>query len=237
MDDILFRHTAIATPNDKSEEFLRRQSDSEQDKAFVEQAKQFDSELQSILKVDIPDDLTDKILLEQSFAIENEKSLSHRWHIAIAASVAFILGISLPLLNNLNNLSQEIGTVAMQHVQQEYYFTEKINEHASISTVNAKLATYGGEAKADLGEVLFVNHCSFVNTPALHMILQGEKGRITVFVVPQEAELINSPNFNNQYLKGLTERIGKTSLVIVGEKDEPLEKVQQKLKENIQWRI
>ena len=39
MDDILFRHTAIATPNDKSDEFLRRQSDSENDKTLVDQAK------------------------------------------------------------------------------------------------------------------------------------------------------------------------------------------------------
>ena len=237
MDDILFRHTAIATPNDKSEEFLRRQSDSEQDKAFVDQAKQFDSELQSILKVDSPDDLTDKILLEQSFAIENKKNLSHRWHMAIAASVAFIIGITLPLLNDLNYLPQEIGTVAMQHVQREYLFTEQVNEHANLSTVNAKLASYGGRAKGDFGEVLYVNHCSFENTPALHMIIQGEKGRITVFVVPEDAGLINSPNFNNQYLKGLTESIGTTSLVIVGEKDEPLENVQQKLKENIQWKV
>ena len=237
MDDILFRHTAIATPNDKNEDFLRRQSGSESDKAFVNQAKQFDSDLQSILKVDLPDDLTDKILLAQSFAIESEKNLSHRWHIGIAASVAFIIGISLPLLNNINNLSQEIGAVAMQHVQKEYSFTEKVNEHASLSTVNAKLASYGGRAKGDLGEVLYVNHCAFENTPALHMIIQGKKGRITVFIVPQDPGLINSPNFNNQYLKGLTESIGKTSLVIVGEKDEPLEEIQQKLKENIEWEI
>ncbi|WP_372881070.1 DUF3379 family protein [Psychromonas sp.] len=237
MDDILFRHTATATPNDKSEEFLRRQSDSEQDKALVDQAKQFDAELRSILKVDLPDDLTDKILLEQSFAIENKKNLSHRWHIAIAASIAFIIGISLPLLNNLNDLQQEIGTVAMQHILQEYPFTEKVNEQASLSTVNAKLASYGGLATGDLGEVLYVNHCGFAKAAALHMIIQGEKGRVTVFVVPQQSELRNSPEFNNQILKGMTEIIGQTSLVIIGERDEPLEKVQQKLQKNIQWEI
>lgn len=237
MDDILFRHTAIATPNDKSDEFLRRQDESEQDKILVDQAKQFDSELQSILKVDLPDDLVDKILLEQSFAIENKKNSSHRWHLAIAASVAFIIGISLPLLNNLNNFTQNIGAVALQHVQEEYYFTEKINEHANLSSVNAKLASYGGLAKDDLGEVLYVNHCSFEGTPGLHMIIQGEQGRITVFVVPEDAGLKNSPDFYNQRLKGVTENLGKVSLVIVGEKDEPLEKIQLKLKENIQWQI
>ena len=181
--------------------------------------------------------MADKILLEQSFAIENKKNVNQRWHLAIAASVAFIIGISLPLLNNMNNFTQEIGTVALQHVQQKYFFTEKVNEHANLSTVNAKLASYGGLAKKDLGDVLYVNHCGFDGRSALHLIIQGEQGRITVFVVPDDAGLKNSPNFHNQRLKGLTEKLEKVSLVIVGEKNEPLEKMQLKLKENIQWQI
>ncbi|PKH04110.1 DUF3379 domain-containing protein [Psychromonas sp. MB-3u-54] len=237
MDDILFRHIAIATPKDKNDEFLRRQRDSAKDKTLVDQAKQFDLELQSVLKVDPPDDMIDKILLEQSFEIENKKNVNQRWHLAIAASVAFIIGISLPLLNNLNNVTQDIGTVALQHMQQEYSFTEKVNEQANLSTVNAKLASYGGLAKDDLGDVLYVNHCRFDGKPGLHMIIQGEQGRITVFVVPDDGGLINSPDFHNQHLKGLTEKLGKVSLVIVGETDEPLEKIQLKLKENIQWQI
>ena len=126
MDDILFRHTAIATPNDKSEDFLKRQGESEQDKNLVDDAKKFDSQLKSILKVDVPEDLANKILLEQSFSIENKKNLSHRWHIAIAASIAFIIGISLPLLNNINHSPQDIGTVAMQHIQKEYFFGKNV---------------------------------------------------------------------------------------------------------------
>ena len=72
MDDISFRHTAIATQNNKGDAFLQRQAESEQVKALVNEAKQFDLELQSLLKVDLPEDLAEKILLEQSFAVENK---------------------------------------------------------------------------------------------------------------------------------------------------------------------
>ena len=237
MDDISFRHRAVATPNDKDPAFLQRQAQSEQDKALVNEGKQFDRQLQSLLKVDIPDDLTEKILLEQSFAMEKKKTLSQRWHIAIAASIAFIIGVSLPLLNNLSSLPEDIGSVAMQHVQQEYYFTAKIDEQASRAAVNAKLANYGAKVAGDLGKVFFVNHCGFKGTPALHMILQGEKGRVTVFIVPEDAQFIASAVFNNQHLKGLSEKMGHANVVIVGEKDEPLEKTQRKLHRNIQWNI
>lgn len=237
MDDILFRRTAIATPNDKGDDFLQRQTEYEQDKTLVTEGKQFDSELQSLLKVDLPEDLAGKILLQQSFAVEHKKILSHRWHIAVAASIAFIIGISLPLLNSINSSPLDIGTVALQHVQHEYYFTAKIDEQASRSMVNAKLANYGGKVQGDLGNVFFVNYCSFEGTPALHLIMQGEKGRITVFVVPDDAGFIETPVFKNQHLHGLTEKMGHANVVIVGEKDEPLEKTYSKLQKNIQWDI
>ncbi|MEH6454341.1 MAG: DUF3379 family protein [Psychromonas sp.] len=237
MDDILFRHTAVATPNDKSEDFLKRKGESDQNKSLVDDAKKFDAQLKSILMVDVPEDLSNKILLEQSFAIETKKNLSHRWHLAIAASIAFIIGISLPLVNNINNSPQEIGLVAMQHIQKEYFFTSKINEQASLASVNAKLANYGAQATGDLGEVMFVNFCDFEGTPALHMILKGEMGRVTVFVVPKKAGFINTPNFNNQHFTGLSEDLSKTNLVIIGEKNEPIEKIQKLLQKNIQWEI
>lgn len=237
MDDILFRHTAVATPNDKGSDFLQRQAESEKDNALVNEAKRFDSDLQSLLKVEIPENLAEKILFEQRFSADNKRRRNNPWYIAIAASIAFVLGISLPLLTSLNSSPLDIGTVAMAHVQEEYYFTAKIDEQASRAAVNAKLASYGGRVKGELGDVFFVNYCSFAGTSALHLIMQGEKGRVTVFVVPGDAELIATAAFNNQHLKGITEKMGKTHVVIVGEKDEPLEKTNVKLQKNIQWNI
>ena len=237
MDDISFRHTAIATPNEKSDEFVQCAAENEQNKALVSDAIAFDAKLQSLLKVPVPEGLTDKILLEQSFSIENKKRSSNRWHIAIAASIAFVIGLSLPLLNTLSHSPLDIGTVAMKHVQHEYYFTAKIDEHASLAMINAKLASYGGRAQDDLGEVSFVNYCNFEGTPALHMVMKGEKGQVTVFVVPTDAGFVATEKFYDLHLKGLTEKMGNANVVIVGKRDEPLEKVQLKLQENITWNI
>ena len=235
MDDLSFRHRATATPNDKSEEFLKRMMDSEQDKALVNKAKDFDAQLQCLLKVNVPEDLNDKIFLKQSFAIENERKRVGRWHVAIAASIAFIIGISLPLLNNIAPSSLNIGEVAMQHVQAEYYFTAQTNEHADLKMVNAKLARYGAQAHDPLGEVSYINYCDFEGTPALHMVMQGKKGQVTVFIVPNDANFILTDKFNNQHLKGITAKMGETNVVIVGDRDESLGTVLTTMKKNIVW--
>lgn len=237
MDDILFRHIAIATPNDKSDDFLQRLANSDNDKALAKEAKQFDANLKALLKVDVPEGLTDKILLEQSFVVEKERVMSGRWHIAIAASIAFVIGITLPLLNNFNHSPLNIGEVAMQHVKAEYYFTAQADEHANLKMVNAKLARYGAKAHADLGEISYVNYCNFEGTPALHMVMHGKKGQITVFVVPNNDKFIETESFNNQYLKGITEKMGNANVVIVGERDESLQPIRNAFKNNIQWDI
>ena len=237
MDDILFRHTATATPNDKSEEFLQRLMNSESDKAQVKEAKKFDDTLKGLLNVDVPAGLSDKILLEQSFVIEKERLMSGRWHVAIAASIAFVIGITLPMMNNMVHSPLNIGEVAMQHVKAEYFFTAKTNEHADLRMVNAKLARFGGKAITELGEITYVNYCKFEGTPSLHMIVQGEKGPITVFVVPSDAEFIESESFNNQHLKGISEKMGNANVVIVGEREESLKKFQVMMQNNIQWEI
>lgn len=237
MDDILFRHIATATPNDKSDEFLQRLAESDNDKDHVKQAKKFDANLQSLLKIDVPEGLTDQILLEQSFAIENERITNGRWHIAIAASIAFIIGITLPLLNNFSHSPLDIGNVAMQHVKAEYYFVAQSNERADLKMVNAKLARYGAQAHTDLGDVTYVNYCSFDGKPALHMVMQGEKGQITVFVVPADRKFIATEKFNNQHLKGITEKMGNVNVVIVGERGESLQNIRQTMKNNIHWDI
>lgn len=237
MDDILFRHTAIATPNEKSEAFTQRIAENGQDRALVNEALAFDDKLQALLKVPTPEGLTDKILLEQSFAIDHKKRLNNRWHIATAASITFIIGLTLPSLTSLTQPSLNIGTAALQHVQKDYYLTSKVDEHATLPMINAKLASYGGTLQGDLGDVTFVNYCNFEGTPALHMVIKGEKGPVTVFVVPNGANVTNIEKFHDQHLKGLTEKMGNASVVIVGEKSEPLEKVQLKLQENIIWNI
>ena len=61
MDDILFRHTAIATPNEKSEDFLDRLAESECAQKLVKESKEFDQLLKDSLKIDVPGDLANKI--------------------------------------------------------------------------------------------------------------------------------------------------------------------------------
>lgn len=237
MDDILFRHTAIATPNDKAEAFLLRVNATECGQSLINEAKEFDQLLKDALHVDVPDDLRNKILLKQSFLIKREKKINHRWHIAVAASIAFIIGLNLSMLGNLYSSPSDIGSIALQHIQHASFFTDKVNEKASLQSVNVKLARYGGVASEGLGEVLFVNYCAFEGTSALHLILKGEKGRVNVFVVPEDAGFKEIAEFSNQHLKGISERLGKTNVVIVGERGESLNKMKEKLATNIQWEI
>lgn len=237
MDDILFRHTAIATSNDKAESSLLLVNASECGGSLINEAKEFDQLLKDTLHIVPPHDLVNNILRKQHVLTQPEKMASHRWHIAVAASIAFITGLTLPIVNNIYRTPMDIGSLALQHVQKESFFIAKVNENATIENVNVKLARYGGVVHNELGKILFVNYCGFEGVSALHLILEGEKGPVNVFVMPKDANFNDVVEFSNQYLKGISEQFGNNNVVIVGERNESLNRIKDKLTTNIQWEI
>ncbi|RJG48672.1 DUF3379 family protein [Motilimonas pumila] len=236
MDELEFRRNAYADPNNQSPEFLASAQESEQNQKFLDEMKAFDDALEAGLKdIEVPEGLADKILLNQTFEQYQDNQKHSRWHLAIAASVAFFIGLSLNLINFEQNPS--IGEVAIEHVKNELIFTQHIDEAADLHTVNAKLAKYGGQVEQTLGHVYYVNHCSFGGAAAFHMILQGEHDKVTVFVVPKSTKMATQPMLTQGDMQAMVTPVKHANLVLVAHKDEPMEKLEQKLSQRIDWSI
>lgn len=238
MDELEFRRNAYADPNNQSPEFLTRTRESEQNQKFVDEMKAFDDALEAGLKdIEVPEGLADKILLNQTFEQYQDNQKHSRWHLAIAASVAFFIGLSINLINFNPSSSPSIGEVAIEHVKNELIFTQHIDEAANLQTVNAKLAKYGGQVEQSLGHVYYVNHCSFGGEAAFHMILQGEHEKVTVFVVPKSTKMPTQPMFTQGDMQAMVTPVQNANLVLVAPKGEPMEKLEQKLSQRIDWSI
>lgn len=236
MDELEFRRRVLSNPKDQDEALLKAALTDAQKKKFFDEMRHFDQELEKGLKaIPVPEGLADKILLNQSFEQFQDKQKNHRWHIALAASIAFIIGLSVNLIQIPN--SPNMGELAIEHVQNEWLFTEQINENADIHTVNAKLAKYGGALQQGLGHIYYVNHCSFNGAPALHMILAGEKSKITLFIVPKSNNLSIDPVYTRGNMRAMVMPVQNANLVIVADKAEPVAKLEQKLESSINWSI
>lgn len=158
----------------------------------------------------------------------------------MAASIAFLLGMSTRWLSWPLAAPDELSLaqVAMAHVYGEEPFIKDVDEQVSLRTINAKMEKYGATLMGMQGlKITYVNHCSFYQGPALHMVLQGKMGPVTLFLVPKHVPLTLQPTFEDGQLKGEILQLKGANMVLIGGMEEPLAPVAEQLESRLHWSI
>jgi hypothetical protein len=256
MDELEFRRNAMIQPNDQQPDFLETAEASQANRHYLDEMKQFDHTLKRAMQVEVPAGLAERILLRQAMQPDTDTqedappSLSSKptvadirttsWRqIAMAASVAFLLGMSTRWINLPETTRPSLAQVAMAHVYGEAPFIEGVDERVNLQTINAKMEMYGATLSGMGGlKVTYVNHCSFYQGPALHMVIQGEMGPVTLFLVPKHVPLtLQQAHFEDGTLKGEIVQLKGANMVLIGEVKEPLVPVATALQSRLQWAI
>lgn len=259
MDELEFRRNAMIQPNDQQPGFLKAAEASQANRNYLDEMKQFDRSLKRAMQVEVPAGLAERILLRQAMLQDSDTPddgqqfrplgtapvkirTSTSWRqIALAASVAFLLGMSTRWISlpETTPTALSLAQVAMAHVYGEAPFIQGIDERVNLQSINAKLEMYGATLKEMDGlKVTYVNHCSFYQGPALHMVIRGEMGPVTLFIVPKHVPLtLQQANFDDGTLKGEIVRLKEANMVLIGEMKEPLAPVVSALQSQLQWAI
>ena len=159
-------------------------------------------------------------------------------HLAIAASITFVLGFCTRFVSFSETSAPaftSMSQVAMEHVYAESAFTAGVDEQVTLTAVNAKLQPYGTELQSlsELGQVYYANHCLFGNGPAAHLVIQGEHQRVHVFIVPPERQLAEVSRFSDDRFHGEIIPMGLNHLVVVSEKDENIDDMARKIQASL----
>ena len=89
MDDLEFRRTVMAEPNSKDpkiQQKVQQAANSDSSKqAFLDEMRQFDDNLSAALKVDVPENLSERLILRQTLESHNHNRRRTYSYIAIAA--------------------------------------------------------------------------------------------------------------------------------------------------------
>lgn len=248
MDELEFRRRAIAHPMDRDADFIEAADASPTNRKCLDEMKQLDRQLHRTLEVDVPAGLAERILLRQALEAGDEAPIPQPaqatqggWRpLAIAASVAFLLGVSTRWISWPASASAErsLAQVALAHVYGEAPYIDGVDEKVSLQAINAKMAKYGATLMEMPGmKVTYVNHCAFYEGPALHMVIQGKMGPVTLFLVPKHVPLEIQPDFADDRLKGEILPLRGANMVLIGNMQEPLAPVARQLTSRLRWSI
>lgn len=234
MDELEFRRRIMSDPKQRDSEITAAIKSSDKNSQFAEEILDLDKQIAQAMAVDVPDDLADRILFNQTSSVENNvvKPTFARRAMAMAASVAFVAGLLIGQLNwgslVVSPAQASLASTAMKHVVEEKPFVENIDEQVKSSQINAKMVPFEHEFSQGFPyHVYYLNHCGFGKSNAMHMVFQGEKGKVTLFFtgIPSEKAI----DFNEDGMAGIVKPMDGTSLILVGEEGEDVAKIAKNL--------
>ncbi|MCM2679216.1 DUF3379 family protein [Echinimonas agarilytica] len=233
MDDLEFRKRLIADPYDNDAAMKEAIQTSRERQSQVAEMKAFDDKIAAALAVDVPEGLADELLFKQRFDQHKEQHQTRKWIFAMAASITLVVTATFALWPQPHS---ELANYALAHVYHEPAVLSDVNEHATLSQVNAKLAGYGAHLTEAVAPVYYANHCDFKGKRSLHLVMGVNDERVTVFVVPNVNDFKEvSKHFSDGQFKGQVFVHGTTGLVVIGKSEQHIQKLEQTLEENINW--
>lgn len=231
MDDLTFRKTVYAEPFTKDPDVIEAAAKDPKKQAFWDELKAMEIELQAAMNVQVPEHLAEKLILRQTLSEHKSATQKRPWYIALAASVVFASVLSFSMLNsNTNQLSDDV-LAHMSHVDLELMKSAKVD----INTVNDKLASFNGQVDGELGEVVSANYCYLDKIKSLHVIIRGENGLTSLFVVPDSITDSISKTFSNATYEGASFLLESAKVIIVGENKNDVERLEQRAKQSMSF--
>ena len=158
-------------------------------------------------------------------------------HLALAASVALALGLTVNFLQ-FSSAYSGLGDYALAHVyHEEHAFDNNSDARVSLASLNSKMASFNGAFTEQVGQLLSADYCRFDGVKSLHLVFQGKQSPVNVFIVPERDSVKFKQEFYDSKYQGRSVAFGDKQMIVVGDKTESLQKWQSNLSNNIQWSI
>jgi hypothetical protein len=206
MNCIDFRREALAQPLRLSAASHAHAEECLACGAFLERQRQLDVELHEALSIPVPDGLADRILV--AHGIRRNRPL---WPWAIAASFVLAAGITLapPFFSGRSLAAEAIEHVA--HEPQSFRVASRQEPRVLADGLSAQ----GLRAAAALGQVTYATYCPTPAGRALHLVVAGAAGPITVILYPSDNSRRRRALVESQGMTAIALPAGKGSIAIV----------------------
>jgi len=232
-----FRRSIYADPKSTDPDLASAKESDPKKQKFAQDIAQLDDKIFSALNIDVPEDLAQKLILKQSFASHRQQKKTSRIKLAIAASVAFAVGLTINHLQ-FSHAYGSIGDYAIAHVNHEaQYFTNQDEATVTLAALNQKMASFNGNFSSEMGELIMAEFCRFDGMKSLHLVYRGQQSPVNVFIVPNSEHLAIKKYFESNELNGVVNEFSHSNIIVVGDKKEPLKQWQNKINSNVSWSI
>lgn len=186
---------------------------------YYDQISQLEQSMQDAVQVAIPMDLSESIFKCQ----KRKRFMRLPTYLGAVATTVVIAFFAYIVLFSAPTIDRMI----LAHVEKEP-FTLTTIQNPSMHDINMTLATMDIEMQKPV-KVRFLKRCLVNDKLIAHMVIEGEKGPVTVLLMPNET-LSKESYFTDVQLDGFVTPVGnRGSIAVVGFKGEPVEAISKQM--------
>ncbi|MDJ0711657.1 MAG: DUF3379 family protein [Woeseiaceae bacterium] len=198
--------------------------------------REFDLKIAKALQIDVPELVMPELPEIEAGNVATlpvrRRSMKPLWF-AVAATVVLATSISLRMsdvFQTYDSLADEI----LAHLDHE----PGALRVTDIPVPDARLARVvpASIAEFDRDEALitYAQPCIIRGKTAPHLVVQGERGPVTIILMPEVAVAETTP-IDGASVKGVILPVGDGSIAIIGDRDEVLAPIQKNVVDSVTW--
>ncbi|MEE8108769.1 MAG: DUF3379 family protein [Gammaproteobacteria bacterium] len=196
---------------------------------FADRVQEFDRKLVLALRVPL---LADH---GGSYQVPADTGLGQgRAWIGLAASL--VLGLGVGLLTWWSAPHGDIAQDLLAHVQHEQMFLVSTDERVPYQRLETVLRKSRMAMPDGVAEVSYARSCMFRGRLVPHLVVQGEKGPVTVMILP-DLEIAGPTSFSEQGFFGTILPAAVGSIAIIAGEESDLEEVSEPIGQSLRWDI
>jgi hypothetical protein len=204
MNCLEYHRRITIDPNDRDPELLRHGLDCPPCGQFGQRVARTEQALRTAMDIEMPQGLSARILLRQSCAEQRAARARRRRWLALAASVVLIVAIAGGYwgLRPNDSLQQAI----LKHVDQESFALDS-RDTIDVAQVNEIAQPLHTRIDDSVGTVRFASICEIRNADGVHLVVNGDKGPITVMIRQTTDRQPSRPRWKGQPTTSMQRKI------------------------------
>ena len=151
--------------------------------------------------------------------------------IGLAASVLIVTVLGVRLASN-DVVSPSLADEIVAHFDHHQDGLKVTNIVVSEQTL-ANVVEQDVE-EMDIGLITYATSCVINGKSVPHLVIQGERGPITILLLPDE-KISTAVPLDGVGVRGVILPVGNGSIAIIGDRDEPWENIENQVVNSVKW--
>ena len=203
--------------------------------AFRQEMLELDKAISAALSIDVPALNVPEL---PDVDTGNVVSLSKRRFtapsmLAMAATVMLAAFLGFRMLGTGGEYDS-LADQLLAHIDHEPYSLRVTGDPVSDERLAAVVSADVARLDHSAGLITYAQSCKINGRDVPHLVIQGERGPVTLLLMPHE--MVDGPqSVTGESVNGVILPVGDGSIAIFGERDEPLERIEEMVLDSVTW--